>query len=284
MSHPLTWIPAAHGHELALDGTTLRCRKSNGQILKSVPRTARYSTVGEELSELRERLVRHESTCRATVDSWLLAGVPIPSALLARVWPDPAWRCCLEHLVVTVEGQTGLLADVTEAGRTTLTGLDGATFTASPGPVTLPHPVHLLDADRWRKVLESQDAAQGIPQLTRQTHRRPAEAQPEATSVDDYAGGRFERLQEATARAAEHGFAVRGGSAVLDVADDGVRVQARYWVGADDPKEPTTTGRLVWVDAAERPLTLAEVGPVAWSEGVRMAALIHEGRQPDEQQ
>lgn len=283
MSLSLQWTPATPGHELALDGTTLRCRKSNGQVLKSVPRAVRDGSVWEELSELRDRLVRHEAACRTTVESWLLAGVPIPAALLARVWPDPAWRCCLEHLVVTVDGQTGLLAEVTEEGGTVLTGPDGATFTPPAGPVSLPHPVHLPDADQWRKVLESLDAAQGIPQLTRRTHHRQADAPAGATGVDDYAGGRFAELRQATGRAAEHGFAVRGGSAVLDVADGGVRVQARYWVGADDPREPATTGRLVWVDADERPLPLAEVGPVAWSEGVRMAALIHEGRQLDDE-
>jgi hypothetical protein len=32
------------------------------------------------------------------------------------------------------------------------------------------------------------------------------------------------------------------------------------------------------VDEEERQLTLGQVGPVAWSEGVRMASLIYAGR------
>ncbi|WP_405805881.1 DUF4132 domain-containing protein [Streptomyces sp. NBC_01187] len=283
MSTALLWTSATTSHELALDGTTLRCRKNNGQILRSVPRAVRDSPVGEKLSELRERLLRHEAECRSTVESWLLAGVPVPAALLARVWSDPGWRSSLEHLVVTVDGHTGLLTEVTEEGRTGLTGLDGATHAPPVSPVALPHPVLLSDIDQWRKVLDSRDAAQCVPQLARQIHHRPTDISPEATSIDDYADGYFEELRHATARAAQNGFVMRGGSAALRIVDDGVGVQARYWLGADDPGLPATTGRLLWVDAAERPLPLGEVGPVAWSEGVRMAELIHAGRHIDEQ-
>ncbi|MDW6062379.1 DUF4132 domain-containing protein [Streptomyces sp. FXJ1.4098] len=80
---PLVWVPTVGGHELALDGTALTCRNSSGRVLKSVPKAVRTSPAGERLTELRDRLLRHEAECRATVESWLLAGVPIPAALLA---------------------------------------------------------------------------------------------------------------------------------------------------------------------------------------------------------
>jgi len=35
---------------------------------------------------------------------------------------------------------------------------------------------------------------------------------------------------------------------------------------------------MVWVDERERALTLAELGPVAFSEGMRMASAIYAGR------
>ncbi|WP_405798381.1 DUF4132 domain-containing protein [Streptomyces sp. NBC_01506] len=289
------WVPAVHGHELALDGSTLICRKSgSGQILKSVPRAARSSRVGERLIELRERLLRHEEECRATVESWMSAGVPIPAALLGRVWPDPAWRDRLKHLAVTVGGVTGLLTDVADDGRTTLLefgdggvdaqdgGVDtgdeaGVTRTLPAGPLSLPHPVLLADAARWWKLLEIAELTQGIEQLEREVHHRPATADLRATSVDDYAGSHFEELRHATSRAAQHGFVMRGGFASLAVADGGVGLQARYWLGSYDPGLPTETGRLLWVDGSERAVALGDVGPVAWSEGVRMAALIHAG-------
>ncbi|MGP3985306.1 DUF4132 domain-containing protein [Streptomyces sp. 3N207] len=284
MSTPPVWFPATHGHELALDGTTLRCRKSNGHVvLPSVPRAVRSSSMGEKLSELRERLVRHEEECRSTVESWLLAGVPVPAALLARVWPDPSWRSALEHLVVVVDGRTGLLTEVTEEGRTGLVDQDGTPHTPPVGPMSLPHPVLLSDVEKWRELLDNREAAQGIPQLARELHHRPDDIDPKATSLDDYAGGEFEELRHATARAARYGFVMRGGFAMLRIVDGGVGLQARYWLGADDPGLPIETGRLLWVDASERPVALGEVGPVAWSEGVRMAELIHAGRTTDDQ-
>ncbi|WP_176993405.1 hypothetical protein [Nonomuraea jiangxiensis] len=38
MTIPLTRVRAVRGHEPALDGMTLRCRKTGGQLLASVPR------------------------------------------------------------------------------------------------------------------------------------------------------------------------------------------------------------------------------------------------------
>ncbi|MFI6691762.1 DUF4132 domain-containing protein [Streptomyces sp. NPDC050433] len=273
------WVPAVRGHELALDGTTLICRRSgDGQLLSSVPRAARASRAGERLTELRERLIRHEEECRSTVESWLLsAGGPIPAALLGRVWPDPAWRTSLAHLVVTVDGLTGVLTDVADDGRTTLLDVDGGAHTPPAGPVSLPHPVLLPDPDRWRKLLDTCELTQGIAQLARDVHHRPADVDPLATGVDDYAGSHFEELRDATARAVRQGCVMHGGFATLSVADGGVGVQARYWLGSDDPYSATETGRLLWVDGSERPVALGEIGPVAWSEGVRMATLIHAG-------
>ncbi|MBQ0866973.1 DUF4132 domain-containing protein [Streptomyces sp. RK75] len=252
-------------------------------MLRSVPRAVRSSSVGGKLSELRERLVRHEEECRSTVESWLLAGVPVPAALLARVWPDPSWRSVLQHLVVVVGGRTGLLTEVTEEGRTVLVDQGGTPHTPLVGPVSLPHPILLSDVGKWRELLANRDTAQGIPQLSRELHHRPDDVDPEATSLEDYAGGGFEELRHATARAARYGFVMRGGFAMLRIVDGGVGLQARYWLGADDPGLPIETGRLLWVDASERPVALGEVGPVAWSEGVRMAELIHAGRTTDDQ-
>jgi hypothetical protein len=242
----------------------------------------RGSRVGQELSDLRDRLLRHEEECRFTVESWLLSGVPVPAALLSRVWPDPGWRSCLENLVVAVDGRTGLLTEVTEEGRTVLVDRDG-THTPLVGPVSLPHPVLLPDLEQWRELLDDREVTQGVPQLARQVHHRPADLDPDATGLDAYAGGGFEKLRHATAHAARNGFVMRGGFAVLRIVDGGVGLEARLWLGADDPGLPAETGRLLWVDEAERPVTLGTLGPVAWSEGVRMAELIHAGRQTDDE-
>ena len=55
-------------------------------------------------------------------------------------------------------------------------------------------------------------------------------------------------------------------------------VEGRYWVGADEPTMEAETGPLVFMDSRSRPLKVGDVGPVAWSEGARMAELIAAGR------
>ncbi len=68
------------------------------------------------------------------------------------------------------------------------------------------------------------------------------------------------------------------GSATCPVWESGVLVEARYWVGADSPEEEAYTHDLVFVDRQERPLKISDVGPVAFSEGMRMAAAIYAKR------
>jgi hypothetical protein len=54
--------------------------------------------------------------------------------------------------------------------------------------------------------------------------------------------------------------------------------EARYWIGSDSPEAATTTGQLSWVDAREQALAIKDVGPVAFSEGMRMASSIYAAR------
>ena len=58
-------------------------------------------------------------------------------------------------------------------------------------------------------------------------------------------------------------------------------MEARYWIGSDAPESEAVTGDLMWVDAGEAQQAvrqLRDVGPVAYSEGMRMAAAIYAGR------
>ncbi|MFF4412013.1 hypothetical protein ACFYY8_05740 [Streptosporangium sp. NPDC001559] len=64
---------------------TLRCRKTGGRPPASVPRAVRSSPVGERFAALLEHLDGHEKECRATVESWMPNGLPVPAGLLAGV-------------------------------------------------------------------------------------------------------------------------------------------------------------------------------------------------------
>ncbi|MGH8878721.1 MAG: DUF4132 domain-containing protein [Stackebrandtia sp.] len=283
MSSAPLWHRATGNHELALDGSTLVCRNAKNEILKSVPTAARNSGVGERLVRLRERLRHHESECRTTVDSWLVATAPVPVSMLAAVWPDPAWRGCLSNLVVRVDGEAkpGFLTEISAEGRVATASLGGDTREHHPAHLTIGHPAILPDVDNWRARAEDTGVAQRVQQLKRRVHRKPADIDESATSVDTYSGTRFEELRTATGRAAAFGFAMRGGYAGCDITEAGTTLRAGFWLGAGDPDRFTETGDLVWTNDADRPVAIKEVGPIAWSEGLRMAELIHSGGNTD---
>ena len=172
----------------------------------------------------------------------------------------------------------GLLRGMDERGRVGLVNLDGETEWLALTSVVIPHPVLLEDLDELREFAAELGVVQAVPQLAREVFGVPADRDGSASAVRAYADGVFKELRHASARAARYGFRVRGGYAVCNAFDDGVPVQARYWIGSDEPSYETWTGDLIWVDAEERPLKLAAVGPVAWSEGIRMAELVYSGR------
>ena len=78
------------------------------------------------------------------------------------------------------------------------------------------------------------------------------------------------------------GYRVRGGSATCAVWEDGKLTEARFWIGGEYPEAETWTGDLVFTDERERTVPIKDVGPVAFSEGVRMAAAIYAKRVVDE--
>jgi hypothetical protein len=266
----LTWVPATAEYDLALDGGTLACRNGDGQRLNTVPGPARRSAAAGELLALRDYLERHERECHAEVEAWLLGAHPVPAALIRKVWPDPAWRERLSGLAVITQrgGPPRLLCRIADLGPVC-------------ERVLIPHPLLIDDLGGLRELAAGLGITQRVAQLHREVHTRPAWTS--GRNVTDYAGARFAELGHATERATRLGFRPRGGYAVCRVADRGRAVQARYWLGGGPPDAEAWTGELIWVGADERPIDVGEVGPVAWSEGVRMAELIHAGRVADEE-
>ncbi|MBQ1089418.1 DUF4132 domain-containing protein [Streptomyces sp. B93] len=273
------WVSAG-GYEVALDDGKVVCRNAAGRRLKSVPPKIADDPAVVALRQLVEWLGRHERQCLADVERWMVRSLPVPFGVLARVWPDPAWQGALRDLVVTgADGAVaGFLRDADAERGLGLVDLDGDTVRVTTDLVRLPHPVLLDDLEELREFAVELGVEQRAQQLFREVWRRPAAVDAEAASVEDFAGGAFKQLRFLHGRVAQLGYRVRGGHAVCSVVEDGRGVEARVWVGDYDGYEETETGALVFTDPAGRVLKLGQVGPVAWSEGMRMAAALYAGR------
>lgn len=280
----LGWIDAGDGYALALDAGKLVARNPAGKQLAAVPRSLRDGEVAAQLEALRDWLDEHERACLAAVEHWLLRSLPVPRAVLEQVWDDPAWRAPLaDAVVVAVDGDgradpatAGLLRAVDPRRGIGVVDLDGETRWLTAGRIAIPHPILIAELDAWRELITQLGVVQGVSQLHRETHARPADRT--ANVVEQFSGGRFAMLMHAAGKARALGYKVSGGFAVCPVWDGGAITEARYWIGADAPDAETETGALSWVDDRERGLALAAVGPVAFSEGMRMASAIYAAR------
>lgn len=282
----LQWIETGAGYDLALKGKRLVARNAKGKVLSAVPKPARETEAAETLLALRDLLARHDEQCVATGERWMLGSLPIATAAIVAVWPDPSWQAALRDAVLAPVGPDGrpdhgavgfLRGAETERGLG-IVDLDGESTWLDTAAVTLPHPVLLDDLDDLRAFGVELGVEQDIPQLLREVHHKPDDLAADAVRLNDYANGEFEQLRHVASKAQRLGYPVRGGYATCRVWDDGREVRACYWVGADDPEAPAWTGDLNWVDEKDRTVPLGEVGPVAWSEGVRMAALLYADR------
>ncbi|MDJ0379885.1 DUF4132 domain-containing protein [Streptomyces sp. G-G2] len=284
----MTWTAAGEGYEIALVEGRVAARptggRSAGRQLKTLPKALRDHPEVDRLHRLIAWLDRHAAECLAQVDTWMVSALPVPTALIARVWPDSAWREALRDVVVSGEhpDETGFLRDVTASGELRVVDLDGETLRLAPRTVTLPHPVLLPDLDDVRDFAAELGVVQRVEQIHRATWHKPAGLAPEATEVGDYAGGVFPSRFGLAGRATGLGYRVSGGHATCAVRDPGRAVAAAVWIGEPYWEDEQSTGALTWHDEDGRAVRLAEVGPVAWSEGMRMAAALYAGRRIDE--
>ncbi|MFI5643562.1 DUF4132 domain-containing protein [Kitasatospora sp. NPDC051705] len=277
----MAWVETgAGGYRVTLDGEgRVVCRNAAGRELKSLPPKLGDDPVVAQLKQLAEWLAAHERSCLDDVERWMVRSLPVPAAVLTEVWADEAWRAVLRDLVVTGPDGTvaGFLRGADAERGLGLVDLDGDTVRLTDGEVLIPHPVLLQDLDELREFAVELGVSQRVQQLYREVWHRPAEP-PAGTEVTTYAGGRYRELRELVGRCARLGHRVRGGHAVQTVVEAGRSVEARVWVGDYYEYDACETGALSWAGPDGRALPLAEVGPVAWSEGMRMAAALHAGR------
>lgn len=157
------WVSAG-GYEVALDDGKMVCRNAAGRRLKSVPSKIAEDPAVVGLRQLVEWLERHERQCLADVERWMVRSLPVPFAVLARVWPDSSWQGALRDMVVTgADGVVaGFLRDADPERGLGLVDLDGDTVRITPGLVRLPHPVLLGELEELRE-FASRSASSSAP-------------------------------------------------------------------------------------------------------------------------
>ncbi|UJR85123.1 DUF4132 domain-containing protein [Sandaracinus amylolyticus] len=280
------WIDTGTGYALALQGGKIVARNAAGKTLASVPKPVKDTDAHEMLEQLVEHLDAHERSCRETVETWMLRSLPTPRTVIEAVWIDPAWRAPLENAVVRAtdgdDEKLGFLRAAEAERGVGIVTLDGETEWIRATTIAIPHPILLEELDDLRALATELSLTQGVQQLFRETFARTAAKNESATSVRDFENAKFAQLNHALGKAKTLGYRVRGGFATCPVWEAGALVEARFWLGADAPEAEAYTGELVFVDDKERSLALGAVGPVAFSEGMRMASAIHAARVVEE--
>jgi hypothetical protein len=297
------WLPAGDGYEVCLIEGRVAARATSGRAagrqLKTLPKALKEHPEIERLRRLAQWLDRHAAACLAQVDTWMVSSLPVPTGLLARVWADEAWQVALRDLVVVGDepDQTGFLRDASDAGELRVVNLDGETVRLSPSTVTLPHPVLLPDLEELREFAAELGVTQRVEQIHRATWLKPenesAASQADGgtstgnqttneTQVREFAGGKYASRFGLAARATSLGYRVSGGYSTCKVRDGGRTLEAEVWIGEPYWDGDTETGPLSWSGPDGRNIQLRDVGPVAWSEGMRMAAALFAGRTIEE--
>lgn len=243
--------------------------------------------VDDKVQAAAEWLEDHARQCVATVEGWMLRTLPVPRAVLEAVIPDRRWAAALKDAWIVPVGKDGTADRASggffrgvDAGKGIgVVDRDGETAWLKDAAVVVPHPVLLDEVDDLRQMAVELGVSQGISQLFREVFAhavRPGEVA--MTAVTAYAGGKFDLGSQAIGVAKRNGYRVAGGAAICRVLERGGFVEARYDLGDGSPEWETVTGELTWVDARQRGLSLAAVPPVAYSEGMRMAAGIYAAR------
>ncbi|WP_282082877.1 DUF4132 domain-containing protein [Streptomyces tendae] len=283
------WLAAGGTYEVALVEGRVVARSTSaagtapeGKRERTLPAEIRDRPEVVELQRFAEWLDRHAAECVAQVGTWMVSSLPVPTGLLARVWPDEAWQTALRDIVVVGEGpdEVGFLRDADESDGLRVVNLDGETVRLNPRTVTMPHPVLLPDLEELRTFAAELGVVQGVEQIHRATWTAPGEGEDGGTDVvTEFAGAEYRSWFHLSARATSLGYRISG-SRIVDRVRDAGRVFTAS-VGMSDPytEEKAWTGGLSWSHGdGYLSLPLHEVGPVAYSEGMRMAAALQAGR------
>lgn len=281
----LAWIDGPNSYQLGLQNGKVVCKNAKGKQLATLPAALKEDPVTDQLQALVTWLDDHRMECLHTVERWMLRSLIIPRQTLIEVWPDPDWRTALESMVIapsTSSGkvdreQYGLLKDANTQKGVGVIDVDGESKWLKSPCVAFLHPILIGELDDLRDLANDLGVVQPIEQLYRPVFR-PAKEQLQLNSIRDFENGEFEQLNFALGVCKRLGYPVRGGYATCKVWEGSSPLEARYYVGSESPESQTYTGDLIFVDDKQRAVPVRDVGPVTFSEGVRMAASIYAKR------
>jgi hypothetical protein len=154
---------------------------------------------------------------------------------------------------------------------------DGETQWLKSERILIPHPILIEGLDDLREIAADMQFSQSVEQIFRPIFA-VAEKQKTQKQITEFSGGKFQQLNFAMSLCRRLGYLVRGGSACCKVWENGTPLEARYWIGDEYPEGETYTGELIFVDEDQNPIKIDEVGPVTFSEGMRMASSIYAKR------
>ena len=287
----IPWIAVDDKYALGIEGGKLVGRNAAGKKLASVPKELKESELAEQLTALCEWLADHRTECLRRVETWMLRSLAVPCDVVRAVWPDPDWSDALRNLVVMPAdahgkadpAQTGLLRDINPKRGIGVVDRDGETQWISTAQILIPHPILIDGLTELREIAADMSFSQPIEQLFRPVFAA-TEEQKELTRLADFSNGKFDQLNFATGLCRRLGYPVRGGYACSKIWENAKPIEARYWVGDEFPESETYTGDLIFVDSDQQPQQIGKVGPVAFSEGVRMASQIYAKRKVEKQE
>jgi hypothetical protein len=284
------WVDAGKGIELGIREGSLVARK-DGKELGSVPKPAKEGPVGERLASAIDFLEDHERTCKHTVETWMLRSLPVPRGVLQAVIADPYWAAVLKDAWIVAVGPDGkvdrevggFFRGVDPQKGVGVVDRDGETTWLDTESILIPHPILLDELEDLRGMAVEINVSQGTKQLFRETFQRPTTPPEDPMAISQFSGGEFSMLQMVTGLTKRLGYRVSGGAACCRVLERGRFVEARYDLGEGDGMDETTTGDLTWVDDKQRPIAVVDVPPIAFSEGMMMAAQIYAKRKVEKE-
>ncbi len=287
----IAWLKADQGYALGVDGGKLVCRNPQGNKLATVPKWLKETELAEQLIALCEWLADHRTECLRRIELWMLRSLPVPSEVIKSLWPDPDWSGLLRNLVVAptdAQGkpdatQTGLLRDLDAKKGVGVVDRDGETQWIRAAQILIPHPILIDGLEDLREIAADMGFSQAVEQLFRPVFA-VTDDQREKSRIADFSQGKFAQLNFAMSLCRRLGYPVRGGYACCKVWENATPIEARYWIGDEFPEAETYTGDLIFVDSEQVPQKIADVGPVTFSEGMRMASQIFAKRQVEKEE